>query len=256
MGKIALITGATAGIGEATARVFAEEGYHVIIAGRRAQLLKALKKELESKHNVEVTPLALDIRDAKQCQAALDSLSEEFAQIDVLVNNAGLAAGFDPIDKADPNDWDRMIDTNIKGLLYISRIVARGMVERGGGHIINIGSIAGTQPYENGVVYSATKHAVHGLSQGMRMDFLKHGIKVTEILPGMVETEFSLVRFEGDKQRADKVYAGVKPLEGEDVAEAALWAASQPAHVNINEIMLTSINQATMYHIHRQPEKE
>jgi NADP-dependent 3-hydroxy acid dehydrogenase YdfG len=252
MEKTALITGATSGFGEATARLLAEEGYRLIVTGRRAERLRELKKELKESFGAKVLPLNFDIRDRVRAEAALSSLAEEYRDIDVLVNNAGLAAGMEHVDKGDPLDWDAMIDTNVKGLLYITRKVARGMVERGAGHIVNIGSIAGTQPYENGAVYAATKHAVHALSQGMRMDFLAAGLKVTEIRPGMAETEFSLVRFHGDGKRADAVYSGVQPLTGEDVAEAVLWALSQPAHVNIDEIVLTCAQQANAYYTNRK----
>ncbi len=252
MQKTALITGATSGFGLAIARQLAEEGYRLIITGRRAERLRDLKKELREQFCAPVLPLNFDIRERARTEAALCSLPEEFREIDVLVNNAGLAAGLEHIDAGDPADWDAMVDTNVKGLLYITRCVARGMVERGSGHIVNIGSIAGTQPYENGAVYAATKHAVHALSQGMRMDFLSAGIKVTEIRPGMAETEFSTVRFHGDEQKAADVYKGVTPLTGEDVAEAVSWALSQPAHVNIDEIMLTCVNQANAYYTVRK----
>lgn len=253
MKKTVLVTGATSGIGEATARLFAAEGCNLIITGRRAERLKQLKKEMENECGCEVQALCFDVRDRFQCEAALGSLKESFRTIDILVNNAGLAAGLEHIDQGDLNDWDAMIDTNVKGLLYITRLVARGMIERGGGHIINIGSIAGTQPYENGGVYCATKHAVHALSQVMRSDFLRSGIKVTEIRPGMVETEFSEVRFHGDRDRAAAVYEGVAPLRGEDIAETIVWAASQPPHVNIDEILLTPVQQASAYLTYRRP---
>jgi NADP-dependent 3-hydroxy acid dehydrogenase YdfG len=251
MTRTALITGATSGIGEATARALAAEGYKIIITGRRAARLKELKAELEQA-GAQVALLSFDVCDERQCHAALDSLPAGFAQIDVLVNNAGLAAGLEHIDKGDHRDWNAMIDTNIKGLLNITRRVSQGMVARGEGHIVNIGSIAGTQPYENGAVYSATKHAVHALSQGMRMDFLSAGIRVTEIRPGMVETEFSVVRFHGDRERADNVYAGVEPLTGDDIAEAILWAVELPAHVNIDEIVITPRQQANAYYTFRK----
>lgn len=253
MAKTVFVTGATSGIGEATARAFAEQHCNVIIAGRRAQRLKKLKKDLESQYDVEVAVLAFDVRDCQQCQAALESLPKEMANIDILVNNAGLAAGLEHIHQGDVNDWDSMIDTNIKGLLYITRCVTKGMAERGSGHIINVGSIAGTQCYENGAVYSATKHAVHALNQGMRIDLLKYGIKITEIRPGMVETEFSLVRFHGDAERAKNVYSGVTPLEGKDVADAILWVTGLPAHVNVDEIVLTPLQQANAYYTCRRP---
>lgn len=250
--RIALITGATSGIGEAAARLFAEQGWGVIITGRRADRLKALKKELSAEHGIKVLALAFDIRDRHQIEASLGSLPEHFRRIDILVNNAGLAAGLEHIDQGSSLDWEAMIDTNIKGLLYTTRLVSGQMVERGGGHIVNIGSIAGRQVYENGAVYCATKHAVHALSQGMRMDFVRHGIKVTEIRPGMAETEFSEVRFHGDGQRAATVYDGVEALTAEDIAEAILWAVTQPAHVNIDEIALTPQQQASAYYTYRK----
>ena len=254
MGKTALITGATSGIGEATARLLAEEGYDLILTGRRSQRLRALKKELEKDFRIEVLPLSFDVRDWQQCEAGLGSLPEGFREIDLLVNNAGLAAGLEHIDKGDPNDWDAMVDTNVKGLLYITRIVSGMMVRQGRGHIVNIGSTAGTQPYENGAGYCATKHAVHALSQAMRADLLRSGIKVTEIRPGMVETEFSVVRFHGDRERAGDVYRGIVPLTGEDVAEAVVWAVSQPAHVNVDEIVITASQQAGAYYTYRKEE--
>ncbi|MBR2060985.1 MAG: SDR family NAD(P)-dependent oxidoreductase, partial [Tidjanibacter sp.] len=195
--------------------------------------------------------LCFDVRDRVATEAALGSLPEECRRVDVLVNNAGLASGLEHIDEGDPADWNAMIDTNIKGLLNVTRIISAQMVERGSGHIVNLGSIAGTQPYENGNVYCATKHAVHGLSQAMRIDLLTHGVKVTEIRPGMVETEFSKVRFHGDEARAAAVYQGVEPLTGDDVADAILWAVEAPDHVNIDEIVLTPKAQANSYYVNR-----
>ena len=191
------------------------------------------------------------MRDRVATEAALGSLPEECRRVDVLVNNAGLASGLEHIDKGDHSDWNAMIDTNIKGMLNVTRIISAQMAERGSGHIVNLGSIAGTQPYENGNVYCATKHAVHGLSQAMRIDLLSHGIKVTEIRPGMVETEFSKVRFHGDEARAKAVYQGVEPLTGDDVADAILWAVEAPDHVNIDEIVLTPKAQANSYYVNR-----
>lgn len=249
MKKTVLITGATSGIGEATARAYAAAGDKLIITGRRGDRLQALKAELKATYGTEVCVAAFDVREQAMCEAAIEALPEKFRQIDVLVNNAGLAAGLEHVNDGNPDDWNVMIDTNIKGLLYISRVVVNLMVENGiRGHIVNIGSIAGTQVYENGNVYCATKHAVHALSQGMRIDFLRQGIRVTEIRPGMVETEFSIVRFHGDKQRADGVYAGLQPLTGKDVAEAVVWATSQPDHVHINEIVLTPTAQADSFY--------
>ena len=249
MKKTVLITGATSGIGEATARAYAAAGDKLIITGRRGDRLQALKAELKATYGAEVCVAAFDVREQAMCEAAIEALPEKFRQIDVLVNNAGLAAGLEHVNDGNPDDWNVMIDTNIKGLLYISRVVVNLMVEKGiRGHIVNIGSIAGTQVYENGNVYCATKHAVHALSQGMRIDFLRQGIRVTEIRPGLVETEFSLVRFHGDKQRANGVYAGLQPLTGKDVAEAVVWATSQPDHVHINEIVLTPTAQADSFY--------
>ena len=249
MKKTVLITGATSGIGEATARAFAEEGFAVIITGRRTERLQQLKAELKEQFGAEVCVASFDVRDEAMCNAALEALPEKFADIDILVNNAGLAAGLEHLNEGSSADWNAMIDTNVKGLLYISRAVANRMIQNGKrGHIVNLGSTAGTQVYENGNVYCATKHAVHALSQGMRIDFLRHGIRVTEIRPGMVETEFSIVRFHGDKNRADGVYKGLKPLTGEDIAEAILWATTQPDHVHINEIVLTPTAQADSFY--------
>lgn len=248
MNKVALITGATSGIGEATARALAGEGYKIIITGRRGDRLAALKAELTAL-GAEVHTECFDVRDKEQCETALRALPEGFAEIDILVNNAGLASGLEHLNEGADDDWNAMIDTNVKGLLYITRAVSNRMIERGkGGHIVNLGSTAGTQVYENGNVYCATKHAVHALSHGMRIDLLRHRIRVTEIRPGMVETEFSVVRFHGDKNRADGVYKGLKPLTGEDVAQAIVWALKQPAHVNISEIVLTPTAQADSYY--------
>lgn len=248
MGKVALITGASSGIGEATARALADDGYNLIVTGRRTERLAEFKKELESGFGIKVHVLAFDIRRRRDCEAAIETLPQDFSQIDVLVNNAGLARGLEPFFDGDPNDWDEMADTNIKGMLYITRKVVRDMVARRSGHIVNLGSIAGTQPYANGGVYCATKHAVHALSQGMRIDLLPYGVKVTEVRPGWVETEFSIVRFHGDTQRATDFYEGVKPLAPEDVAETVAWALSQPPHVNIDEIVLTPAAQANAYY--------
>ena len=249
MSKVVLITGATSGIGEATARAFAKEGHKIIITGRRAERLEALKAELEEQCGATILPLSFDVRSEEECNCAIANLPEEFAEIDILVNNAGLASGLEHLNEGASEDWNAMIDTNVKGLLYITRAVSNRMIKRGaGGHIVNLGSTAGTQVYENGNVYCATKHAVHALSHGMRIDLLRHRIRVTEIRPGMVETEFSVVRFHGDKGRADGVYKGLKPLTGADIAEAIVWATSQPSHVNISEIVLTPTAQADSYY--------
>ena len=249
MKKKAVVTGATSGIGRATAIALAAAGYEMVITGRRADRLADVKNEITSRYDVGVQILEFDIRDRKVTESAVDSIE---GNIDLLVNNAGLAAGLEHIDEGNPDDWERMIDTNVKGLLFISRVVGRRMVSQGYGHIINIGSIAGVQTYENGAVYCATKHAVHALSQGMRADFLKSGIKVSEVRPGMVETEFSIVRFHGDKDRADNVYKGVDPLTAKDIADIVVWVASQPKHVNINDVEVTPLAQASSYYVNRR----
>ena len=246
--KIVFITGASSGIGEGCARKFAKEGWNLILNARTVSKLEELKAELEKMYGVRVYILPFDVRDRKQAAAALESLPEEWKAIDVLVNNAGLASGFEHIDEGDPMDWDKMIDTNVKGLLYVTRIITPKMIAAGGGHVINIGSIAGTEPYENGAVYCASKHAVHAISQAMRADLLSHRIKVTEIRPGMVETEFSLVRFHGDQERADKTYTGVEPLTGADIAETIAWIVQLPAHMNVNDIVLMPAQQAGAYY--------
>ena len=242
--KLALVTGATSGIGRAVAINLAENNFNLIITGRRGDLLDALKREIEVKYKRDVLALNFDIRSKEAVDKAIDTLPERWRKIDVLVNNAGLAVGMNHIQDGIVDDWERMIDTNIKGLLYITRKVSPGMIERGKGHIVNIGSIAGTQVYENGNVYCASKHAVHALSQGMREDMIKHGIKVTEIRPGMIETEFSLVRFKGDKELAKKTYDGFTPLFADDIAEAILFAVSRPDHVCINDMEITPTAQA------------
>ena len=252
MSKIALITGASSGIGEATARKLAAMGYDLVITGRRCDRLQRLSDELEDQCKIKVHALGFDVRERTQVESAIETLPEHFRAIDVLVNNAGLASGLEPIDEGDPMDWDKMIDTNVKGLLYITRVVSRMMVERGqGGLIVNIGSIAGSQTYANGAVYCASKHAVHSLSEGIRIDLLKHGIKVSEVRPGMVETEFSVVRFHGDKERADKVYEGVKPLCAADIAEVIGWIVSLPPHININDILVMPTQQADSHYTYR-----
>ncbi|SOD15007.1 SDR family NAD(P)-dependent oxidoreductase [Pedobacter xixiisoli] len=245
MAKIALITGATSGIGAACAATFAAQGYDLILIARRENLLISQAEELTSKYNVQVKKIQADVRDKENINYVLDILPAEWKKVDVLVNNAGLSQGLDPIDKGDTDDWDRMIDTNVKGLLYVTKVVSSWMVERKQGHIINIGSIAGKEVYPNGNVYCATKHAVDALNKGMRVDLLPHGIKVTAINPGMVETEFSLVRFKGDENRAKKVYDGLEPLMAQDIADAIWYAASRPAHVNINDMLIMPTAQAT-----------
>ena len=247
MKKQALITGATSGIGRATALRLAKAGYDILATGRRTERLAALQAEIEAEGG-RCTVLAFDVRNEEEVRRHL----EPIAQVDLLVNNAGLAAGLEHIDRGDTRDWDAMIDTNVKGLLYVTRVIAPKMVAAGHGHIINLGSIAGTEPYENGAVYCASKHAVHAISQSMRADLLSSGIKVTEIRPGMVETEFSEVRFHGDRARAAAVYEGVEPLTGADIAEAIAWVAQLPAHMNVNDMVLMPSRQAGSYYTYRK----
>lgn len=243
--KTVLITGASSGIGRATALLLAENGYNLIITGRRLELLEELKKEIEVKFKRDVLILNFDVRNRAEVDLQIDNLPAHWRKIDVLVNNAGLAVGLNHIQDGIVEDWEQMIDTNIKGVLYITRKVAPLMVEKRCGHIINIGSVAGTQVYENGNVYCATKHAMHALSQAMRQDMLKDGIKVSEVRPGMLETEFSIVRFKGDKERAKKTYDGLTPLFAEDIAQTILFIISRPEHVCINDIEITPKAQAT-----------
>ena len=251
-----LITGATSGFGEATARRFAAEGWRVIITGRRKERLEALRKELEGLHGTldhpSIHALHFDVRDHVAVEAAIASLPAAWSTIDVLVNNAGLAAGLDTIQEGAAEDWDRMIDTNVKGLLYVSRAVIPGMIARGKGHIINIGSTAGKEVYPKGNVYCASKHAVDALSKGMRQDLLPHGIKVTQIAPGLAETEFSLVRFHGDEDKARAPYKGLSPLKGEDIAHLVHFVTTLPAHVCVNDLVVTPTAQASSMVVHRR----
>jgi 3-hydroxy acid dehydrogenase/malonic semialdehyde reductase len=249
---LVLITGATSGIGKSTAQLFAKNGHDLIITGRREDRLKEIKTQLESDYKIKVTTLCFDIRKLSEVENAISTLSSENKKIDVLVNNAGLAAGLGPIQSGNIDHWERMIDTNVKGLLYISRAISNLMIENKKGHIINIGSIAGKEVYANGNVYCATKHAVDALNKGMRIDLLPHNIKVTAINPGMVETEFSIVRFDGDSDKAKKVYEGLQPLTPEDIAETIYWVANRPAHVNINDIIITPTVQATATNVIRK----
>ncbi len=252
MKKVVLITGATSGIGEATAWMFASNGYDLIITGRRSDRLKRLKKEIETPL-IRVLDLCFDVRNEDEVKQILQGLPMPWSKIDVLINNAGLAAGLEPIDAGSSDDWNRMIDTNVKGLLYVSYQVAQLMKEnKTGGHIINIGSIAGKEVYPNGNVYCATKHAVDALSKGMRMDLLKHNIKVTQICPGAVETEFSLVRFHNDSDRAKAVYEGFEALVASDVAECIWFAVSRPKHVNINDMVVMPAAQASSSVFYKQ----
>jgi len=251
MKRIAFITGATAGIGSATAEILAQNGFHLILSGRREERLQELKQKLEKVSDNPVMLLTFDIRDRKACEQAWQSLPEAWKDIDVLINNAGLAAGLAPIDTGDVDDWECMIDTNIKGLLYLTRLVSPRMVERQSGHIINLSSIAGREAYASGNVYCATKHAVQALTQGMRMDLVQHGIKVSSVAPGAVETEFSMVRFKGDEAKADAVYQGYTPRKARDIAETILFMLTRPAHVNIDDVLIMPTAQAFTRTVHR-----
>jgi len=244
MNRIALITGASSGIGEATAILLAQNNFDLIITGRRKERLNALKDKILTVSQVKVFILNFDIRNLAENEAAINSLPDEWKKIDVLINNAGLAAGFSNIQDGLIDDWERMIDTNIKGLLYITRLISNIMIEKGNGHIINISSIAGKETYPMGNVYCASKHAVQSLTKGMRLDLLKHGIKVSSVSPGAVETEFSVVRFHGDSERAKQVYNGFTPLNAEDIAETILFILTRPAHVNIDDILIMPTAQA------------
>ncbi|MFC2275882.1 MAG: SDR family NAD(P)-dependent oxidoreductase [Prevotella nigrescens] len=241
--KIVMVTGATSGIGEACARKFASGGYNVIITGRSGEKLDALRRELESM-GAEVLAMQFDVRERESARKAVDFLKGKWAKIDVLINNAGLALGLDKEYEGDFNDWDTMIDTNIKGLLNMTRFVVPGMVERNEGHVINIGSVAGDAAYANGNVYCATKAAVKALSDGLRIDVAESDVRVTNLKPGLVQTNFSNVRFHGDDARAESVYKGVKPLTGDDIADVAFYAASAPAHVQIAEVLILATHQA------------
>ena len=245
MNKTVLITGASSGIGEGCARKFASEGARIILNSRSTDKLESLAQDLMKKHGTECYVLAFDVCDRKAAAAALDSLPEEWKSIDILINNAGLAVGVDKEHEGCLDEWDVVIDTNIKALLSMTRMVVPGMVERGRGHIINIGSIAGDAAYPGGSVYCATKAAVKALSDGLRIDLVDTPLRVTNIKPGLVETNFSVVRFRGDKEKADNVYKGIKALNGDDIAEVAYFAASAPEHMQVAEILVMPTNQAT-----------
>ena len=252
MNKIIMITGATSGFGKATAVIFAKNGYDIIITGRRKERLDELEKELLSFGKIKVLSLNFDVRKWVEVTSVIGNLPEEWKAIDILVNNAGLAVGLDHIDAGNIDDWERMIDTNVKGLLYVTRAVAPLMVARNKGHIFNIGSIAGKENYENGNVYCATKSAVDSLSRSMRIDLLRNNIRVTHIAPGMADTEFSLVRFKGDKEKADAIYMGIDALSGEDIADVIYYCATLPAHVCINDLVITPTQQAGVNHNYRK----
>ena len=244
MNKIILITGATSGIGLGCARKFAENGDKVILTGRNEQRLTEIRKELTDQ-GAEVLTLAFDVRDREKAKKYIDDLPEEWKQIDVLVNNAGLALGLEPEYEGNLDDWETMIDTNIKGLLLTTRLIVPGMVERNSGHIINIGSVAGDAAYAGGNVYCATKAAVKALTDGLRIDVANTAIRVTNLKPGLVETNFSNIRFHGDTERASKLYTGIKPLTGDDIADVAVYAANAPEHVQIAEVLILATHQAS-----------
>jgi len=251
-GKIVFITGASAGIGAATALAFAAKGTRLLLAARRAGKLAQIASQALERGAAQVYSIDLDVRSHRAVQDAIDSLPAQWAEIDVLVNNAGLSRGLDKLYTGKIEDWEEMIDTNVKGLLYVSRAVIPGMVVRGRGHIVNLGSTAGEIPYPNGAVYCASKAAERSINDGLRQDLLGTPLRVTSIDPGMVETDFSLIRFHGDHERAAKVYKGLTPLTPEDVADAIVWAVSRPPHVNIARVTLTSIHQANSLLFHRE----
>lgn len=253
MSRIVFITGATAGFGKACAYKFAAHGYDVIINGRRAERLLQLADEIERKYNVAVLQLPFDVREENAVFESIETIPDDWKKIDVLVNNAGLAAGRDYFDEASMDDWNTMIDTNIKGFLYVAKAISQLMVKQGYGHIINMGSVAGKEVYEKGNVYCATKFAVDALNQSMRIDLLRHGIKVTAINPGAAETEFSLVRFKGDEATAKKIYDGLKPLTADDVADIVYYCTTLPPHVCINDLSVTCLQQASTIYFNRQP---
>lgn len=251
MTKIALITGATSGIGKAIASTFAKHDFNIIICGRRRNILYELENKLKNEHNTNVLSLSFDIQDREAVEKAIDKLPEEWRSVDILINNAGLALGMESIESGNWEDWETMIDTNVKGLLYVSKKILPVMINKGSGQIINIGSIAGKEVYINGNIYCVTKHAVDAITKAMRIDLLKNGIKVTAVHPGMVETEFAVVRFKGDTNAAKNVYEGLTPLHAEDVADAVLYAATRPDHVNINEIIVMPTIQANSSNVIR-----
>ena len=248
MTKIALITGASSGIGKAIAEAFAKHNINLILCGRRQERLD----ELQSQLKVKTITLNFDVRNKEAVLLAINSLPEEWKAIDILVNNAGNAHGLSPIQDGDTDDWDSMIDGNVKGLLYVSKVIIPNMITRQSGHIVNISSVAGKQTYANGAVYCASKKAVEAISEGMRLDLTQHGIKITNIAPGAVETEFSVVRFKGDEARAAKVYEGFEPLKAEDIADAIVYAVNAPAHVTIADMTIYASAQAAAATIHRK----
>lgn len=255
MNKYVFISGATAGFGRACAEIFAKNSYPLILTGRRKERLDIIRKELSEKYNVDVQVLCFDVRDQQQVEQAIDSLDKNVLNnLGIVINNAGLAVGRGPIQEGIIDDWERMIDTNVKGLLYVSRKLAPVLKKNGGGHIINIGSIAGKEVYAGGNVYCASKHAVDALSKAMRIDLLPFNIRVSNIAPGAAETEFSLVRFKGDEATAKSVYQGFEPLKAEDIADVVYFAATRPAHVTLNDIVIMPTAQANSSNIHKTSE--
>ena len=250
--KTALVTGVTSGFGRAIAIRLAGLGYKLIITGRRADRLEELTQLLCNDYTVEVLPLCFDVRDNEACTKALSNLPDSFKKIDLLINNAGLAAGASPFQESDLADFDQMIDTNVKGLIYITKLIVPGMIANQSGHIINISSIAGIEVYPNGSVYCASKHAVNAITKGLRLDLIKHGIKVSSISPGYAETEFSIVRYHGDEEKAKAVYAGLIPLNAEDIADTVEFIITRPAHVSINDIQLNPTQQANTFVSYRK----
>ena len=250
--RTVLITGASSGIGEACAQAFAASGDRLVLVARRGDRLEALAAELEQAHGTQTLPITLDVRDREAVAATLGALPEAWRAVDVLVNSAGLAAGFAAVQDADPDDWDRMIETNVWGVLSVTRALLPNMLERCSGHIINVGSIAGRAAYPAGAVYSATKAALDRITSGLRMDLLGTGLRVSTVDPGMVETEFSVVRFHGDQDRADRVYEGLQPLSGADIAEAIVWVADRPPNVVIADMMILPVAQAGVALVHRE----
>ena len=253
MNKIVLITGATSGFGKACAEKFSANGFAVIITGRRKDRIEKIKQELEKKYSIKVLPLVFDVRDKKTVFEIFSNIPEEWKKIDLLINNAGLALGRDFFDEADLEDWETMIDTNIKGLLYVTKAILPFMIAQHNGHIINIGSVAGKEVYEKGNIYCASKQAVDAISKSLRIDLLQHGIKVTAIHPGAAETEFSLVRFKGNTSQAKKIYEDYTPLSAEDVADIIFYCATLPPHVCINDLVVTCKAQANSFYLHKGP---
>ena len=251
-GRWAIVTGATSGFGLATARAIASLGCNVAITGRREDRLRAAAGEIRERHRVETLPLRFDVRDLAQVRSALEGTPGLLSKLYILVNNAGLALALDPLQAGNPDDWDQMIDTNVKGLLYVSRTVLPGMVERGRGHVVNVGSVAGHQTYAGGAVYSATKYAVRAITDALRYDVLGKGIRVSNVEPGLAETEFSEVRFKGDSTRAKTVYEGLKPLLAEDVADAVVWCLTRPEHVNVQSVLIMPTDQASTHAVSRK----